>query len=169
MAQTAIDGRFREELAAVAAQAACELVDVEFRGGTLRVILDRPDGGITLGDCETVSKELSALLDVLEFGRDRYTLEVSSPGLDRRLYGPRDYQRFCGRMVRVTWVDRSPDPARAPVRRTIIGRLEEYRPPGSAGRCDRAEITVCESVSGPANKHHIALDDVEQARLEIEL
>ena len=108
MAQTAIDGELRSEFAAVAQQAGCELVHAEYRGGTLRVFLDRPEG-VTLGDCATVSKELSAVLDVADFGKGHYTLEVSSPGLDRQLYTPADYERFCGRLVRVTYLEERPE------------------------------------------------------------
>ncbi len=167
MAQTAIDGELRSEFAAVARQVGCELVHAEFQGGTLRVFLDRPEG-VTLDHCATVSKELSAVLDVADFGKGRYTLEVSSPGLDRQLYTPGDYQRFCGRMVRVTYLEERSEAtdsgvARSPARRTIVGRLEECRRPDSGA----GEIRVAESTSG--RRQRIALDAVQVARLEIEL
>jgi len=88
------------ELAEIAAAQGCELLQVEFQAGTLRLILDR-EGGVRLEDCETVSKLTSALLDVRNFGPGRYTLEVSSPGLDRQLYGPRDYTRRDSQFARV--------------------------------------------------------------------
>ncbi|MCP4657609.1 MAG: ribosome maturation factor [bacterium] len=169
MAHTAIDGELRTEFAAVARQVGCELVHAEFRGGTLRVFLDRPEG-VTLDDCATVSKELSAVLDVADFGKGRYTLEVSSPGLDRRLYGPGDYERFCGRLVRVTYLEQhsgttDSDAAGSRTRRTIVGRLEEFRGAGSevAGA---GEIWVAESTNG--RRHRIPLDAVNVTRLEIE-
>jgi hypothetical protein len=80
------------ELAAIAESVGCELVRVEFKGGVLRLMLDREPGSERLGvsheDCANVSRQASALLDVVDFGPARYTLEVTSPGLDRPLYRP---------------------------------------------------------------------------------
>lgn len=84
------------------------LFDVEFkpeRGWVLRVILDK-EGGITINDCEEVSKRLSALLDVEDIIPTSYILEVSSPGLTRELTKPEHYEFFKGRLIRV--VLRSP-------------------------------------------------------------
>ncbi|MEE8526036.1 MAG: ribosome maturation factor RimP, partial [Thermoanaerobaculia bacterium] len=80
MSQTAIDAELEAELTAVAEGAGCELAHLEFRDGTLRLFLDRPDGGVTLDDCSQVSREVSALLDVHDFGKRKYLLVVSSPG-----------------------------------------------------------------------------------------
>ena len=77
--------RFAEitpEIEQVAQAAGCELVHAELKGGVLRLFVDRPEG-VTLADCQLVSRQVSALLDVLDFGTGRYVLEVSSPGLDR--------------------------------------------------------------------------------------
>lgn len=155
MASTTLEGELVEELTAVAAAAGCELLHAEYRGRTLRVFLDRPDGGVTVDDCANVSKEISALLDVADFGRDRYTLEVSSPGLDRPLYGPGDYERFRGHTVRVSY--RDPETR---TKKTITGRLEEYRAAND-------EIVVVEAQG--ETPHTLALGDVLRARLEIEL
>jgi len=82
-----------------------ELVDVEFRreagGWILRVYLDKR-GGVTLQDCQRVSEELSDLLDVEDLVDHPYSLEVSSPGLDRPLGREADFLRFVGERVRVT-------------------------------------------------------------------
>ncbi len=82
-----------------------ELVDVEFRreagGWILRVYLDKR-GGVTLQDCQRVSEELSDLLDVEDLVGHPYSLEVSSPGLDRPLGREADFLRFVGERVRVT-------------------------------------------------------------------
>ncbi len=163
MKQTAIHADLEAEFAAVAASSGCELVDAEFHGGTLRVVLDRPDG-VTVDHCATVSRQLSALLDVSDFGRRRYLLEVSSPGLDRKLTRPEDYKRFRGRLARLTF---RPDPAAAPqespgAKRTVVGRLEDFRP-DDAG----AEVSVVESATG--ERLQIPLADIHQARLEVEL
>src|SRR3954468_1088259 len=92
------------ELEAVAQAVGCELVHAELKGGVLRLFVDRPEG-VTLAECEQVSRQVSALLDVLDFGAGRYVLEVSSPGLDRQLYRPPDYERFAGHLARVTYED----------------------------------------------------------------
>src|SRR5476649_173346 len=88
-----------------------EIFDVQFRreapGMVLRVQLDRPgqssavEDGVTVNDCANVSRELSAIFDVEEVVPTAYTLEVSSPGLDRPLRGADDYRRFTGRLANV--------------------------------------------------------------------
>ena len=96
--------RIREIADRVAVAEGMELVDVEFvgrgRNSVLRIFLDKP-GGITLGDCELVSGQVGAILDVEDFLPASYTLEVSSPGLDRRLVKPSDYARFAGKQVKL--------------------------------------------------------------------
>jgi ribosome maturation factor RimP len=145
------------EIEAIVDHNGCELWHAEYNGGMLKLYIDRPDnpGGVDLSDCEIVSKQVSALLDVMDFGPGRYTLEVSSPGLDRRLYRPRDYDRFAGSLARVTY--RDPATGR---KRTDVGRLGGYREGERAIVLERAEGE--EPVALP-------LDAVESTRLEIEL
>lgn len=87
------------------AELGLELVDVEFRreagGWILRLYLDR-SGGVTLGDCQRVSEELSDLLDVERLIDHPYTLEVSSPGLNRPLRRESDFLRFMGQRARIS-------------------------------------------------------------------
>jgi ribosome maturation factor RimP len=82
-----------------------ELVDVEVKrapGGQLvRLFVDKP-GGIGLDDLQSVSEEVSAILDVEDPIDSAYTLEVSSPGLDRPLHGEADYRRYQGRLARLS-------------------------------------------------------------------
>ena len=66
----------------------------------LRVIIDK-EGGVTIDNCEQVSREIEAQLDVEDPIPYPYTLEVSSPGLDRPLKTPGDFKRFCGKTVRI--------------------------------------------------------------------
>lgn len=84
-----------------------ELVDVEYvkEGGTwyLRAYIDKP-GGITVDDCEVVSRALSDLLDKHDFIEDAYVLEVSSPGLGRPLKKEKDFARSIGEEVDVRTV-----------------------------------------------------------------
>lgn len=81
-----------------------ELCDVEVkvggRDGVVRLFIDKP-AGVGLDDCEVVSHQVSALLDVEDPLPGHYVLEVSSPGLDRRLKKPEHFQRFIGEDVRV--------------------------------------------------------------------
>ena len=79
-----------------------ELVGVEMTGGggTLRVYIDREEG-ISVDDCARASREVSAVLDVEDPIRGTYTLEVSSPGVDRPLFSEADFKRFVGSQVRL--------------------------------------------------------------------
>lgn len=156
MAKANIDGELEAEITAIAEQAECELVHIEFRGGVLQIFLDKPEG-VTVTDCATVSREVSAFLDISDFGLDRYTLEVSSPGLDRQLYRPKDYERFRGQLVRVTRTE--PESSR---KETLVGCLEEFR---AATPEELSEITLTEAPSG--KRFDIALRDIRIARLEI--
>ena len=67
----------------------------------LRIFIDRETGGVTLYDCETVNRDLGAALDVEDIISHPYTLEVSSPGLDRTLSKPEHFARFTGSMVKI--------------------------------------------------------------------
>lgn len=82
-----------------------ELSDLEVRlgdrDGVIRVFIDRVPEGIGLEDCEAVSRQISALLDVEDLIPGRYSLEVSSPGLDRRLTKVEHYQRFMGENIHI--------------------------------------------------------------------
>lgn len=95
----------------VAGSFGLEIFDVQFRreapGMVLRVQIDRPgpsataEDSVSVEDCANVSRDLSALLDVEDVVPIAYTLEVSSPGLDRPLRNAGDYERFAGRRARV--------------------------------------------------------------------
>ena len=96
--------RLAELLAPVVADKGCELWEVEYRsgagGGLLRLYLDAPEG-ITIEDCERVSRAVSVVLDEADPIPGEYTLEVSSPGLDRPLRTREHFLRFIGETVRV--------------------------------------------------------------------
>ncbi|MCI0625512.1 MAG: ribosome maturation factor RimP [Acidobacteria bacterium] len=81
-----------------------ELVDVEFKGSLnhriLRIYIDKP-AGVTHADCQRVSEQVGTELDVEELIPGGYTLEVSSPGLTRKLTATRDFERSCGRLVKL--------------------------------------------------------------------
>ena len=94
-----------ELLAPAIADLGLELVGIEFSpntaGSLLRVYIDEPERGVTIDDCERASREISALLDVNDPVAGRYTLEVSSPGLERPLFTPEHFARFVGQMVKI--------------------------------------------------------------------
>jgi ribosome maturation factor RimP len=96
-----------------------ELADLDAhfgRRGLLRLYIDRP-GGVTLDDCQRVSEQIGALLDVEDPLPGRYVLEVSSPGFDRRLRTPAHFERFGGERVRIELKDPLDG------RRNFLGRL----------------------------------------------
>ena len=88
----------------VVAREGLELVHWETIGPrnnfVLRIYIDKP-GGVTHADCESVSNQVGTLLDVEDLIAHRYVLEVSSPGIERGLYKPADYERFAGSKVRL--------------------------------------------------------------------
>jgi len=100
--------RIREVAERVARSEGMEVVDVEWKVGKqrfLRVYIDKPEG-ISHRDCEVVSQQLSVIFDVEDLvPGPRYILEVSSPGLDRKLTKPADYERFVGRLARISTVE----------------------------------------------------------------
>jgi ribosome maturation factor RimP len=94
-----------ELLAPVVAGMGLECLGVEYspsHGNSLvRVYIDAPDRAVTVDDCEAVSRQVSATLDVNDPVQGRYTLEVSSPGLDRPLFTPEQFGRFVGQSAKV--------------------------------------------------------------------
>jgi ribosome maturation factor RimP len=100
-----------------------ELVEVEVKGGGnaqfVRIAIDKPEG-VTHADCGLVSEKVGAILDAEDMVPGHYTLEVTSPGVERKLYKPQDYQRFQGKKAKLT--------LRLPVegRRTWEGVLAGY-------------------------------------------
>lgn len=115
--------RIREIAERVATSEGMEVVEVEFRGkgprSLLRIFIDKP-GGITHRDCEVISSQVGAILDVEDLVPTSYTLEVSSPGVERRLTRPADYLRFTGRKMRVI--------LKEPLgsQRQLVGRLDAF-------------------------------------------
>ena len=150
------DSEVYSELSSVAERNGCELIHVHYAGGVLRLVLDRPEG-VTLQECETVSRDASIVLDALDFGNGRYTLEVSSPGLDRELYRDHDYHRFTGSRVKVTW--RDPETGS---KRTDVGMLTSFNAPAE-------NVTASIDLDVGADCMNIRMADVITTRLEPEL
>ena len=141
-----------------------EVFDVQMRresiGPVLRVVIDRPapadgspeplDESIGIRDCQRVSEDLSAVLDVEDVIDHRYTLEVSSPGLDRPLRQADDYRRFAGRAAKVVLSE------------PVDGEMHfKGRVRGLEG-----DTVVFEDAQG--REHRIRLAQIARARLEVE-
>src|SRR5881296_1307960 len=96
-------GLIEEAIAPVVADHGLQLVDVEWRElrprGLLRLYVDKP-GGVGIGDCERLSREIGDVLDAAALIEGGYDLEVSSPGLDRQLRKEREYHWAVGRQIR---------------------------------------------------------------------
>jgi ribosome maturation factor RimP len=130
-----------------------ELVDFEVaRGGHLRIFIDKPKG-IAVEDCAAVSHHLTRLFAVE--GIDYERLEISSPGLDRPLFEPGDYQRFAGQLAKIK--------LHAPLqgRKKWTGRI-------GAVNAGSVSLTV-EEEGKPATVVEVRFEDIEKARLEPEL
>jgi ribosome maturation factor RimP len=157
--------RLRDAAARVAESHGLDIFDVQFRreatGWVFRVTIDRPESSTSDGrvesvgieDCQRVSHDLSALLDVEEeltadFDRG-YTLEVSSPGLDRPLRGEADYRRFTGRLAKV-------------VTGEPIGGQSHFA--GRLSGIEQGELLLTEG----RRVHRVPLAVIRRARLDVE-
>ncbi|HEY1240959.1 MAG TPA: ribosome maturation factor RimP [Bryobacteraceae bacterium] len=150
----AVASKIEEIAQRVAESEGMELVEVEVKGGgnqrLVRISIDKP-AGITHADCELVSQQIGTILDVEDVvPGGRYTLEVSSPGVERKLLKPRDYERFAGKKAKIT--------LREPVdgRRTWEGTL--------AGLADQ---TIALEV-GPGQTIRFPFEQVQKANLKFE-
>lgn len=154
MANMSIEGRHHilELAQQVAGEQGVELFDLELLGKgklLLRVAVDK-EGGVTLDDCEKFSKSLGALLDVENPIPGPYTLEVSSPGLDRPLRNLNDFEKYKGKCARIVTTEKIEN------RNFFIGRIE---------RVENGFITL----SVDNRPVIIPFDKISKARLEIEL
>ena len=146
------------EIEKIVASEGLELVHLEYRrqGRTylLRIDIDREGVGVTLEDCQLVSHQVSAWLDVEDPVPGEYELQVSSPGLDRKFYRDSDYQKFIGRLVRVK--------TSTAIRglHVIVGRLKEF---------DGKKIVVTDPAMKKDPDYEIPLADIKETRLEVEL
>jgi ribosome maturation factor RimP len=152
----------------VAAEFGLEVLGVEFGGSdakrVIRIFLDRElptpseagteltSPGVTLGDCEAVSRRLGDIFDAHETIAGRYMLEVSSPGLNRPLLKPEHFRRVVGRKVRVRFRKADGGP------RTVVGMLTAFE--------DEGQVLTVRVESG--EDHDVSLADVERANLEYE-
>jgi ribosome maturation factor RimP len=138
----------------VAESEGLELVEVEVKGSgvqrLVRISIDKP-AGVTHADCETVSQQVGTILDVEDVvPGGRYTLEVSSPGVERKLLKPADYERFQGKKAKITL--RDPLSGRRTWEGTLAGLAE--------GR-----VTL---ETAPGSSIQLPLDTIQKANLKFE-
>jgi ribosome maturation factor RimP len=105
MSREEVTAKVLEIAERVGASEGLEIVEVQLLGGggarVLRIFIDKP-GGVTHADCETISQNVGTILDIEDvIPGAHYTLEVSSPGVERKLTKPRDFERFVGQKVKV--------------------------------------------------------------------
>jgi ribosome maturation factor RimP len=152
--------RIREAASRVVESHGLEVFDVQLRrestGWIVRVFIDRPgpsgtpEDSVGVEDCAAVSRELSTILDVEEPLDRAYTLEVSSPGLDRPLRGARDFERFTGRAAKIV-LDEPMDGQSA-----------------FAGRIRGLEDGMLVFEAEGRKLRRIALTNIKRARLDVE-
>jgi ribosome maturation factor RimP len=134
-------------------ESALDLVDIEFQPSgkrwLLRIYIDR-EGGVTIADCERVSKEMNRVLDVEDIISHAYALEISSPGLTRRLRKEADFERSKGKMCRI-------------LTRSGVDGKNEFR--GEIIRVAEDEVEIREET----DTHRIPLSVIAKANLEFEL
>ena len=107
----------------------CELVDLEYqreqRGWVLRFFLDK-ENGINLDDCAMASREISSLMDVENIISTAYSLEVSSPGIERPLKKTQDFKRFTGQLAKIKTITSIDPDATGKNRKTFVGTLSGF-------------------------------------------
>jgi ribosome maturation factor RimP len=155
-----IVGQVRDAAARVASGYGLDVFDVQFRregaGMVLRVLIDRPgpastpDDSVGVDDCANVSRDLSAILDVEDVVPTAYTLEVSSPGLDRPLRGTTDYRRFAGRRAKL-------------VMRVAVDGQKFFR--GILGGMEDDDVLI-DAEDG--RRHRVPVGVITRANLEVE-
>ena len=152
--EVSVESRVREITRRVAEGRGLELVHVEFAGGprspVVRIFIDKP-GGVTHADCAEVSTHLGTVLDVEDFIPAAYTLEVSSPGLERGLYRLDDYERFAGKMAKMKT-------------RSAFGGQRNFR--GRIGGVEDGDVLFDDKTSG---RVRVPFSEVAKANLEIDV
>lgn len=163
MAEDVVE-QVRGVAARVAATYGLEIFDVQFRregqGMVLRVLIDRPgpaataEESVSVEDCAHVSRDLSAILDVDDVVPTAYTLEVSSPGLDRPLRRADDYRRFAGRRAKLV------------MREAIDGQKYFKGVLGGVEQHDNVTVVIVDAEDG--RRHRVPVGVITRANLEVE-
>jgi len=159
-------GTVRALASRVAGSYGLDIFDVQYRregpGMVLRVQIDRPGSGrtaeesVSVEDCARVSRDLSAVLDVEDMVPAAYTLEVSSPGLDRPLRHAADYGRFTGRRAKLV------------VREAVDGQMFFKGRLGGIETAEDRGRDVVIIVSDDGRSHRVPVGVITRANLEVE-
>ena len=151
-----LNPRIHEIIDRVATREGLELVHAEMVGSnknaTLRIYIDKPEG-VTLEDCALVSEQVGLILDVEDLIPNEYVLEVASPGLDRGLYKPSDYERFAGLHAHIKLI--APLNGQRNFHGTLMGLEQEGEP-----------AALLDDEAG--KRHCIPLHLITKANVEIE-
>lgn len=155
-------GNFEQKIELIAKDIAegcgVEIVDINFMGrgkyALLRILIDK-EGGVTLNDCETFSKRFEGHLDVEGDISGNYTLEVSSPGLDRPLKSQDDFKRNIGKLMRIITKEKIHDQS------FFVGRL--------MGVSDSALVLSVGKKKGASENFEVTFENISRARLEVEI
>ena len=154
MGQGSIEGRVQQIAERVALDHGLELVHAEVAGPEgkpiIRIFIDKPEG-VTHEDCSEVSLHVGTVLDVEDFIHSAYTLEVSSPGLERGLYKRQDYERFAGREAKMKT-------------RAAINGQRNFR--GRIVGVEGDEVVFEDNTSG---RVRVPLETIVKANLEIDV
>jgi ribosome maturation factor RimP len=150
----AVASKIEEIAGRVAGSEGLEVVEVEVKGGGnsrfVRISIDKPEG-VTHADCELVSQQVGTILDVEDVvPGGRYTLEVSSPGVERKLVKPADFERFQGKKVKIA------------LRTAIDGRRN------FEGTLAGFAESIVSLETAPGQQLHFGLDQVLKAHLKFE-
>jgi ribosome maturation factor RimP len=129
-----------------------EIVDIDYRregrGSVLRFYLDREEGGVTVGELAAMSRRLGDVVEVHDVVPGRYLLEVSSPGINRRLRQPAHFRRYLGKRVRVRTVERSDG------RRSFVGALRAVEAGGILLSAVEGDVFIAFENIAQANYEH---------------
>jgi ribosome maturation factor RimP len=148
-----LDSKLEEQLSALVVDEGLELVATEVSGHgpktVLRLVVDGTNG-VTLDQCGSISRQASALLDVEDPIQHRYSLEVSSPGLDRKLHSKKDFERFAGQETKIRME------ASYRERRVVVGELIDL-----VGNTVRVKTESDEVIELP-------FDEIFETRLQVD-
>jgi ribosome maturation factor RimP len=148
-----LDQTVQDQLAAIVADEGLELVATEVVGSgpktILRLVVDGPTG-VNLDQCAVVSRQASVMLDVEDPFRHQYILEVSSPGLDRKLYHGDDFERYIGHRVRIRMAPSFRE------HRTVVGELRGIND------------NVIRIFDDSGQEIELPIDEIFEARLEVD-
>lgn len=150
-----LEDKVEELTEPLAMEQGCEVVDVEYVSESgeqvLRVYIDKSKGGVTVGDCAKISRQLGTILDVEEVIAGNYNLEVSSPGINRPVKKEKDFIKFKGEKVVMSTM-------------TPINGRKNFKATISSAKDGKVVIEDSEGISWI-----VEIDNIKKARLDMEI